>query len=532
MFRSVNNFFLKNSPFVLILFNLCFYLPIIFSSLGFIDDDFVIFSYIKNNIDSPIITDPLAQYFLFVRPLSYFSLWLDYLLFQDNYVAIKLISLIYHISFIISFYYLSKKIISLFKLKVSESSVILICMILSIHLDCLRWISWICNRTEQLMILFYVLSLISFIKYLDNKKGIYLLLTAILFLMSVLSKQSSLHLPIIFLFYLIFNKTINSDNKKSYILFFIFGITIIIISSAFNIYFYQEHLGIFENLWKKPFTMVGIMIHSIIPIFSNQIYNYFTINKSTAVFIFAGAILFFIYILWRLPKSKRTVVYSLFIFIAIIFFPRIFAVGSQRLNGILLFWLAILLIYITGYFQKKQIINVILVSILFFYAFSFISRTVELFAVTNFKEEKFKKLLSYIESKSGKTLILCSDTYDIIPYKYHYYTHKSFGKSDIIYSSPIFYELVMVNHKLDLFNKDFITCTKEGDNYKITSEDPLIYLLIYQKDINSDKIKIISKIESDSGRGYKELIINLKNIMNENITNIVYFTGTNWVELK
>lgn len=516
---------------IIIITNLLFYLPVIFSSIKFFDDDYIIFAYIQNNISKPFISDTYAQYFLFLRPLSYFSFWIDYSIFSDNYIAMKIVSLSFHICFIISFYYLLKRIITLFNIAVNDIAAILVSLILSIHLDCLLWISLICNRTEQLMILFYVLSSISFLIYFDQEKRLYLLLSALFFLMSILAKQSGLHLPLIFLYFVLYTKKMKPQNIRGLKLFFIFTLIILISFSILNFIIYHDQLGITENIWKKPFTIIGILLHSVFPIFSNYIYNFFIINKELAAIVGSGILIFLLILLKKLKISRKKIIY-LSILVALILYPRIFAVGSQRLNGVLLVWLCILMLFVVGYIKNKTLAYTFLGFIIIFQAISFIIRASAIIEGNKFKEEKFQKFFSNVDLNSGNTLVLCSDTFDILPYKYHYYSQKAFGKSKNIITTPIFYELVLVNHDLSLYEKDFINCRKDGKQYIITTSDPLIYLLIYQHEVDSDFIMVKDKKESDSGRGYKEITFELTNKMTKNVSNIVYFTGTKWIEIK
>jgi hypothetical protein len=516
---------------IIIITNLLFYLPVIFSSITFFDDDYIIFAYIQNNISQPFISDTNAQYFLFLRPLSYFSFWIDYSFFSDNYIAMKVVSLFFHICFIISFYYLLKRVITLFNIDVNDIAAIFVSLILSIHLDCLLWISLICNRTEQLMILFYVLSSISFLKYFDHEKRLYLLLSALFFLMSALAKQSGLHLPLIFLYFVIYTKKMKPPIIRELKLFFIFTLIMLISFSILNFIIYHDQVGITENIWKKPFTIIGILLHSVVPIFSNYIYNFFIINKELAAIVGFSILIILLILLRKLKISRKKIIY-LSILVALILYPRIFAVGSQRLNGVLLIWLCILMLFIVGYIRNKSLAYIFLGFIVIFQAISFIIRSSAIIEGNNFKEEKFQKFFSNVDINSGNTLVLCSDTFDILPYKYHYYSKKTFGKSDNILTTPIFYELVLVNHDLSLYKKDFINCRKDGAQYIITASDPLIYLLIYQHKIDSDFIIVKDKKESDSGRGYKEITFELTNKMTKNVSNIIYFTGTKWIEIK
>lgn len=530
---------MKKTHLVLIfVVNLIFYLPIIFSSLKFIEDDYIIFAYIKENPFSPIITDPLAQFFLFMRPLSYFSLWVDFHLFGDNYIAIKLVSLMLHIFFIIVLYHFLNKINDKFRLQIDPNIILLLSLIFSNHLDSQLWISFICNRTEQLMILFYTLSLFFFIKYCDTNKRAHLFLTALFFLLSVLAKQSGLHIPLVILVFILYEYYVNNKTNlwsKEILVFFTFSFILIVLASVFNFIYYHSQISITESFWKKPFTLIAILIHSIIPLYSNYIHNYFLLNKLFAaiLFIFSALILMGV-ILYLVNKDKKNIHRILFTVAisTVILFPRIFAIASQRINGVVLVWLSIAFIFAIKPVKQKKYIFSFLLIIFLFNSYAFYSRANDIIEGDNFKEKSFAKLVSYLNSTSGKTLILCSDTYDVLPYKYYYYSKRSFGKSEVLFTTPIFYEPILLNFNLPLYKKKFIYVEKHNSQFILSSTDPLLYFLIYENDKNINLINILEKVPSESGRGYKKLVFNISTEYLKNFANIIYFDGLEWKEIK
>ncbi len=530
---------MKKTHLALIAFvNLIFYLPIIFSSLKFYDDDFIIFAYINNNPSSPVITDPSAQYFLFMRPLSYFSFWIDYTLFADNYIALKFINLLIHIFFIVVLYLTLSQISKKFNLPADPKIILLLCLIISIHLDSLLWISFICNRTEQLMILFYALSLFYFLKYIEMSKRSYLILSCLYFLLSVLSKQTGLHLPLIFLLFIYYlyytKKTIWLFNKEL-TRFFIFAFAIIFLSSILNLYLYKNQVSLPENLWKKPLTIFSIIIHTIIPLYSNYIHNFFILNKIYAIILFflACSIIYlsilFVKKRYKISNEKILLLIALCI---LIFIPRVFAIGSQRLNGVILVWFSILFLFINKVINSKKIIYSFLTISFLFNLFSFYVRANDLIVGDKYKEQNFSDLVQHLKTNSGKTLILCSDTYDVLPYKYYYYTQNEFGKFNRLFTVPIFYEPILVNHDLSFYKKRFLIIEKKLDKFILTTIDPLIYLLIYDNDENIDRIRIHKKETSESGRGFKKIVFSITPEFQKQFENIIYFDGLDWVDIK
>lgn len=516
---------------VLIILNLFIYLPVITSFPGFIADDYILFSFIQNGIYHPLISDPSAQFFLFTRPVSYISLWIDYNLFADNYQLIKLVSLVYHIVLIISIYFLLLNIAKRFNLQIPSLAITLLCVLFSIHLDSLVWIYWISNRTEVLMILFYVWSILAFLKYSDTSLNKFLTYSLLFYLLSILSKQSSLHLPFIFLLVFIYHKKVGVNFNRRLIYFFSISFLLLIAFSLLNYTIYSENLQVTNNLWKKPFTFVGILLHSTIPLLSGYAYNYFILNKLTA----AVLLLLLLLIISTIILSKRfnpTKILLVFFLSLIVLYPRIFAIGGNRLNSVIVLWLYIALLFYLSSIRDQLLIHVSLSVMLIFYTYSFINRSQNLFSIFEYENKNFSGLVNYLNTSGSKTLVLCSDSYDIIPNKYHYYKTGKFGLDSTIISSPIFYELVLVNHDLSLFNKNYIRCKKIGKAYQITSTDPLIYLLINKFNNNFGRFRILKKIGSGSGRGYKEILIEPVMSIENEIKNVIFFTGTRWIEIK
>ena len=77
-------------PFSIIaLVNLVFYLPVILKFPGFIYDDFKLFAMTSHN-SQIISTNPNDIFYFFVRPVSYIIFKLDYLIWGNNYLGMKI----------------------------------------------------------------------------------------------------------------------------------------------------------------------------------------------------------------------------------------------------------------------------------------------------------------------------------------------------------------------------------------------------------------------------------------------------------
>ncbi|HOI29597.1 MAG TPA: hypothetical protein PLZ15_07510 [Melioribacteraceae bacterium] len=516
---------------VLVLLNVMIYIPVILKIPGYIMDDYHLFTVISSNQYNPFDITKYSQFFLSLRPVTYLSLWLDFNLFGDNSIAIKLSGLILHTFLVISIYFLFNLLTQFLKINISKTTITVLCIIFSIHLDSLTWIYWISNRTESLMLLFYVWSAICFLLYFKNEKKYLLFFSFLFYILSILSKQSSLHLPFLLLIGSIYQMRQKGNSEFKLYLFYVFLIFILILFSSLNYFIYSDYQNLLGNLWKKPFSFFGILLHLIFPLFSGNIYNYFLLNKEIAAFIFIPAsILLFVFVVIRKNLRKKFIL--LLIITVIIIYPRIFATGGSRLNGILLLWLLVLLMYLFSKMKSVRMICLVTGLLILSYSISFLIRTQSLETIFVHEKKNFGELVDLIQSCSGQNFILCSDSNDIIPYKYYYYIHSSVGLVNSIITSPVFYELVLVNHDLSLFNKKIIDCRKKGDYYEITSYDPLIYLLINPYNPDFVRYRIIEKESSRSGRGFSRILLDIPQIIEKDTDQVLYFDGLKWKELK
>ena len=264
---------------LIILSNLLFFIPFIIALPDHYLDDYVVFGLINTHPNNLISLNPSDPYFLFLRPISYFSFWIDYNLFPMMPLMMKFETLLFHLLLVVAVYFLLIELKKYFDLKISNTWIFFITLAYSCYPDNFRWITWISNRTELLMILFYVISLFSALKFLNSEKSYYHLLgfQFIFFLMSILSKQQSLHLPFLFLFFVWYKKEIDTSRRRLILLcVIVFEIVIVIGYTILNASMHQpESLIFLENLWKKPFSLFGNLLIVINPYCGEMLYNYF-----------------------------------------------------------------------------------------------------------------------------------------------------------------------------------------------------------------------------------------------------------------
>lgn len=512
--------------FVLLL-NIIIYSIVIVIYPGFISDDFLIFSLIAKNPNIPISLNPNDYFFLFFRPISYFSFYIDYNFLFENPYLMKYVSLILHLVILTILYFLINNFFLQFNISINRSIRVLSLLIFSLHLDVLNYIYWISNRTELLYLSFYLLALYSFVKYTICEKNIYLFIMFVSYIISILSKQTSLHLPflIIFLLYLMpkFNLSISITKYfKKTIMVMIIAFIAYGILNYFN---YSQSLNLSENIFKKPLSFLGNMLHVVIPVISQYIYNLFLLNKSISITLFAivciGAIVIVIFY-----KKFNKYIFWITSFSIIVSFPRILAISGDRINTIYLIYFIFALLIISIKLSQISLVK-LLIMILIIYTLSFIYRVELHQEIFKHNELDMLQLEEIIAEYPDKQISIIVGGYtEIIPYEINYRKYNSFSNNEYLKIYPFYYDLQLVYYNLHYYEKEFIVVKKDGKNVKITSSDPLVYLSINEKRISSMPIEIKELIDGNIGREFQSISFLLKN---EDLNSIfVYHNGKEW----
>ena len=145
LLRSFNSFvysYYRNYSIIglLLLSNGAFYLAAICYFSDFTSDDFYIFSLIKENPSQLISVNTNEIFFLGLRPVSYFSFWIDYHLFGQNAFMMKVLSMILHLLVIWIVYQIMVNIEELLSLKRDRSLLFLSLLVFSFHPDVMLYI--------------------------------------------------------------------------------------------------------------------------------------------------------------------------------------------------------------------------------------------------------------------------------------------------------------------------------------------------------------------------------------------------------
>jgi len=132
---------------------------------------------------------------LFFRPVQMFSYMVDYSFWGLKVQGYHLTNILLHILVAYLIFWL---VVTLYSDKLLAYLTSLFFLIHPVHTEAVSYLS---GRAESLVALGLLLAFISYLKYLDTKKGRYILLLGLSFSLALLSKEHALMFPFLLLFY-------------------------------------------------------------------------------------------------------------------------------------------------------------------------------------------------------------------------------------------------------------------------------------------------------------------------------------------
>ncbi len=333
MISHIKKFFNTNISFLIILIIVvfCIYGKSVNYELLLLDDK----SLIENKINFVLDVKNLPKIFVldcfynneatYYRPVLTLSIVLESLIFGYN-------TKVYHITNIFLFILNIYLIYLLFlKLQFNKNTVRLVCILLAVYPVLTSCCVWIAARNDTLLSIFTMLIFLNLTEYIKFNKNKNLILTALFFLVSLLTKETGLVFIVvcplfIYLFeYRISKKTLYSLVSALSFSFFIYLFLRMI--SVRNISF-TSYLNDFPFILKNIFVGFVIYIDKLLWPFNvpialyNQLCNIYEIT----VFIFFILILFFIY---KKTFNKKIFVFGLLMFV--LYLLPTFAIGTNQL---------------------------------------------------------------------------------------------------------------------------------------------------------------------------------------------------------
>jgi len=401
-----------------------FLLLIISRFPNYFTDDYLVFAIIKKNYFNFLMGSE-NEYFLKTRPFSYFDFQIYFALLNSAFL-IKVCNAIIFLIYIVISFFTFNSLLKLTNQKTSVQNIILSVSFIFANHDNHIMVFWISNLTELFSILFYSTSILFFSKWLiDKEKERNYWFGAIMFLFSLLFKQQGLHLPFLLILYFLLTTQKLSSKTIIYIgLIFL----LMILYSIWNWIEYSSFTNnAFENLWKKPFAIIGTLFFVASPYLAEPVYNYFVSNKLLACFLLMGLVTgISFYLIWykRNINLKRVLFYSFFLLL--IFYPRIFAHGGGRLNSVLIFWFAFGMINLIS--KSKSIKYFIIILTIFNLFTSFIMIETKWKNEEKIRRDIITELKKFTKNFNQEAVIICSPFYKELIYESNYIADKSFEK--------------------------------------------------------------------------------------------------------
>lgn len=500
------------------IFFLMYGIYIIIKFPDFFSDDFLVYKYISRYTIFELYDLQDVPFFLNGRPVSFILLQL-FLKLVQNPVVIKVIFLLLYSFLVISFYKLMQRLISFNQKALKIKLLLLVLIFYFTNPDNLIMFYWISNSTELFMILFYTLSILFFYIYLDNKKLINIIFSFVFFLLSILSKQTGLHLPFLFLLFLfVYHDSVLKDKIVARVI--LVEIAIVMIVSIINLLLFKEQTGfLYQNILKKPFSLIGTILYTINPLVGKIAYNFFLQNKIYAYFIIIILILF---LSMNLKKINNKYFYLSVIFLLLIFYPRIFAQGGGRLNSIQILWFSVFLYFCL--LKLKQRYFIIIIGILLNIISTEVLMHDDWIKEAEGRKKIIKEFINQHSFNNKNKIILCSPFYREIPNEIYYYKNKRMGEEKNIIYGGIKMENYFTMDKV----ADYIIVNRYKNEIEFsTSEESL--LLEFYKDNPASQLISLKKSKID--RFSSHIKIKLKNYDNKTHEYFVY-NGEMWKKLQ
>ncbi|OFX69189.1 MAG: hypothetical protein A2X12_11450 [Bacteroidetes bacterium GWE2_29_8] len=274
----------------------------------------IIKSFDLNNLFNIFIPTDKYMY----HPITILSYMIDYFFSKENTLFYHIHNLVLHILSSIALFFLLKKLL---KNRVMSAFAVLIFSIHPMHVESVAWIS---GRKELLYTLFYIISTIFYLNYVEKKQKISYFISILFFILSVLSKPSA---AILFLTLLLIDYYYNNSFKLKYIYnkipYIIIGLSILIIPFTFeksvhSISSLTNLYPIYDRVFFPSFILLSYLLGFILPI-NISAFHSFPIKDGHLLpyeyYISLPIMLLLIFVIVKQKFDKKYLVFGLLYFI-------------------------------------------------------------------------------------------------------------------------------------------------------------------------------------------------------------------------
>ncbi|MBC7775867.1 MAG: tetratricopeptide repeat protein [Phycisphaerae bacterium] len=255
--------------------------------VGWDDDTYVVNNPAIQQINWENLKKIFSSFYLGnYQPLSVLSYAIDFSIFKLKPSAYHIINLLFHIANIFLVFKLFKK------MQMSNVVCYTVAILFAIHPTRVESIAWIAERKDVMYAMFYLLSIIYYLKFREEKNVKIYLASLGLFLCSALSKSMAITLPVVLILIDIFLDR-KFDFKKTFnkIPFFVLSIVFGLLAlysqgHESNAYKIAKDFSVFERV-TLVFVAIGKYLVLIVAPFNLSAIQYYPIEPGEAMPIWA-----------------------------------------------------------------------------------------------------------------------------------------------------------------------------------------------------------------------------------------------------
>ncbi len=241
------------------------------------------------------------------HPLTMINYAIDWKLFGNSAFGYHIENILWHFINSLLVFVVCNKITK------SQSAAFAISLVFAFHPMQLETIAWIAERKNVLYAFFFLSGIYTYIKYLENKKTVFLVTTFIVFVLAIMSKPSAIIFPLILL---LLDWFINKEISKKALIqksgFFVVSIIFSIVTYKAqvvgNYINTTKHFSLMDKISNAGYALSQYVYKTIVPINLSVIYPYPKTKESSMALGFLFLVFLFV-LIYKLYKSKHTILF-------------------------------------------------------------------------------------------------------------------------------------------------------------------------------------------------------------------------------
>lgn len=493
-------------------------------------DDFLVYTFVESYIKTGVLPDLNAHFFLGIRPLFLIVLAGLHSLTGDPAISKYFGAFLYLILGVL-FYKTAKILGRVYPVSIRPEGLLIFLLFILFHTDIIYGVFWLSNMNELLMVVMYAGSICCFLLWIEKKKRIFLAASILMFLASLLSKQTGVHLPLLAGLFLRFYPLPDheAESRRISLPLILTGVFFLALSTGLHLithaYFFTDYI----ELWKKPFALAGTLLYMINPYFGLKVYEFFLHNHLLAATAGLLLISVFIYLI-RKGRIRFSVVIRVAVLIIVLFIPRMAAAGGDRLNTVQLYVFglaALLLISRKGAYFRGFTTALLVIGIAGSLAYT--SQVIGYYRFGNdFMKYASERFIVAEKNQKEPILVLAPPNTFGFPYILHYFRKGTFGEEKVL-MPPVYTD--HYNEGLDTLSlKKVITAERTGDTVTVSFiSEKGMFKYLHLNQTNKDIPFLRGELHL-SRRGYRSMTVLLKNKYAS--MPVIYFNGKEWEYLS